>query len=66
MELTTCIDTVIHKRFFFLEFLHELPNELYLLVLLAKNTFLLGFVFSDEFCIFFYNSYFDNSLNHIE
>jgi hypothetical protein len=66
MEPTACVDTVIHKRFFFLEFLHELSDELYLLVLLAKNTFLLGFVFSDEFCIFFYNIYFDNPSNHIE
>jgi len=66
MEPTTCVDTVIHKRFFLLEFLHELPDELYLLVLFAKNPFLLNFVFSDEFCLFFYNSYFDNSPNHIE
>jgi len=66
MEFTTCLDAVIHKRFFLLEFLHELPNELYLLVLLAKNTPLFGLVFSDEFCIFFYNSYFDNPSNNIE
>ena len=60
MEFVTYIDTVIHKRFFLLDFLYELSDELHLLVLLTENTLLLDFIFYDEFCLFFYNSYLNN------
>jgi len=66
MEFATCINPITYKRSLLLEFLHELSDELHLLVLLAKNTPLLIFIFSVKLCLFLYNSNFDNSINPVE
>jgi len=66
MEFITRIDPVTLKRLLLLEFLHELSDELYLLVSFAKNTPLLGFVFPGELCLFLYNSDFDNPSDPVE
>jgi len=66
MEFATSIDPITHKRRLLLEFLYELSDELYLLVLLAKNIPSSGFVHSVGLCVFLCNSDFDNSSNPIE
>lgn len=66
MEFAARADLFPHKRFFLLDFLHELSDELYLLVLLAKNIPLSSIVLSDELCLFLCNSDSDNSADSIE
>lgn len=66
MEFATCVNFITHKRFFLPEFLHELSDELYLLVSLAKNTPLPGFVLSVELCLFLYNSDSGSSADSVE
>ena len=56
MEFTTCFNLVTHERYILLEFLYELSNELYLLVLPTKNKNLPNFVFFDELRVFLRNS----------
>jgi hypothetical protein len=66
MEFVTCTASVSYKRSVLLEFLHELSDELYLLVLFTKNTFLFVSIFFTELCIFLYNSDRNNSSNTVE
>ena len=66
MEFNISINLVTYKGLILLEFFYELSDELYLLVLFAKNTPLLGFVFPGELCLFLYNSDFDNPSDPVE
>ena len=66
MEFNISINLVTYKGLILLEFFYELSDELYLLVLFAKNTPLPVSIFSDELCLFLHNSDFNNSPNPIE
>ncbi len=66
MEFAARTTSFTHKRFFLPEFLHELSDELYLLVSFAKRTSFHGLFLSGKLCLFLYNSDSDYSADPIE
>jgi len=66
VEFATRIAFVTYKRYFLRGVLHQLSDELHLLVSLAKNILSFDFVHSSGLCLFLHNSDFDYSANPIE
>lgn len=66
MEFVTRSNILTHERFLLLDFLHELSDELHLLVSSTKDIFLPELVLFTELCLFLCDSRFYNPIDSVD